>query len=85
MVQNKKFLKLKNILDANYQKYLNYLNISAISLITSIFSMVIGYLSRTIPYEAIFSITILLILVFGSTLIFSYTKMNKALKEMKEI
>lgn len=85
MAQDKKFLKLKNVLDATYQKYLNYFNISAISLITTIFSLAVGHLSKAIPQQVMFSSVIFSILIFGSALAFSYAKMNKTLDKIKEL
>ena len=85
MPSDREFSKRKNILDAYHQRYLNYFNIATISLITSIFSLLLGYFTEAIPINLIFSIGYFVILIFGSFAYISFIKMRDVMKEIKKL
>lgn len=49
MVQANKFMKVKNILDLQHQRYINYFNICAISFVSITFSIVWSTILEKIP------------------------------------
>ncbi|MBI2629844.1 hypothetical protein HYW76_01965 [Candidatus Pacearchaeota archaeon] len=53
--------KIKNILDLEYQTYLNYFNIVVISIITSFISIIVGTM-RSWDIKILFSLVILVML-----------------------
>jgi len=85
MARNNKFWIEKNILDAEYQKYLNYFNISTLSLITSLFSILIGYFSNTISLDIAYELSISLSLIFGIIIYHSKNKTNVILNRIKNL
>jgi len=85
MAQSKDYFKAKNVLDANYQKHLNLLNIFAISLITSVFTIVWGYFTEKISFLVMYSCMSFVVIVFGILLYFSYTKLRKIMKTIENL
>jgi VIT1/CCC1 family predicted Fe2+/Mn2+ transporter len=85
MPSDKDFYKKKNILDATYQKYLNYFNILAISLITSLFTVFWAYFTKTVTFELMISSIVSIISLFGMSLTVAYLKMNDVLELIKKV
>jgi len=80
-----KISKKKNILDANYQRYLNYFNIVAISLISSLFTIFWSYATKTISLDVLYFGSLMTTFIFGTFLFLIYQKANKAIKSIEEI
>ena len=85
MLSDKKFYKRKNILDANYQKHLNYFNILSISLITSLFTVFWAYFTQNVTFQSMIFSSTSIVVLFGTLLAVTYQKMANILKSIEKI
>jgi MFS-type transporter involved in bile tolerance (Atg22 family) len=75
----------KNVLDIEHQKYLTYFNITAVFVVTSIFTTVLSFVTEKINF--IFFLYLFLIIVsvgFSAGFIFR-KKMDKKLDEIRKL
>ena len=74
-----RFIKQKNLLDLEHQKYLNYLNILLISLVTANVTIIWGWIAIEFRYEGIVYTALTILWIVISILIYFVQKKRNAI------
>ena len=72
-------MKRKNLLDIDYNTYLNYFNVLAIGLITAAISFSVAWIAKQIPYEYFETALIFIVIFF----MFSFAAIHEKLDNIK--